>query len=144
MTPHLLILDDEPSLTMVISYMLQGMGWRVSVTNDPKEALTLLCTDGVDMFLTDYRMPQSNGLDVIEALRQSNPTMPVILMSGYALEIDRLVTERLGVFAILEKPFEQGHLVETLNRALTLLPPHSKSSMKQPPLKSPGGCSNAA
>jgi len=70
MTPHLLILDDEPSLTMVISYMLQGMGWRVSVTNDPKEALTLLCTDGVDMFLTDYRMPQCNGLAVIEELRQ--------------------------------------------------------------------------
>ncbi len=120
--PRLLILDDEAPVAEAISWIARSIGWQVSTTHDPQEAMALLRNNAADVFLTDYNMPQCNGLEVIENLRLGQSTMPVILMSGLTRTIDRSRAQRLGVLAVLEKPFDLHLLTDALKQALALIP----------------------
>ncbi len=111
---HLLCCDDQVSLTTALAYMLQKTAWRVSVTNDPMEAVAMIQKGDVDGFLVDYLMPRYNGLEVIERLRASHPSLPVILMTGFLWEVSRDQVKRLGVLEVLEKPVVLQSLLKAL------------------------------
>ena len=120
--PRLLVLDDQESLTVAISYMATSIGWEAVTTTEPEQALAWLKSMTVDVFLTDFRMPRCTGLDLIEALRISQPTLPAILMSACPWEIDTNRADKLNLLPILVKPFDQSVLEVALNRARALAP----------------------
>jgi signal transduction histidine kinase/CheY-like chemotaxis protein len=117
---HLMLVDDHPGMARVSAKLLETLGYRTSVFDDPREALQAfrLAPMRYDAVLTDLSMPQMSGEDFTRSLRELRPTLPVIVSSGMATELDRAQLDRLGVSAVLLKPWRLEEAVATLQRVL--------------------------
>jgi PAS domain S-box-containing protein len=117
---HLMLVDDHPGMARVSARLLETLGYRTTVFDDPREALKAF-TDaptGFDAVLTDLSMPQMSGEDFTRSLRALRPEVPVIVSSGMAAELDDATRQRLGISAVLVKPWRLEEAVAALQRAL--------------------------
>ncbi len=112
------IADDVPEIRKVACELLNSAGYQVHSAADGTELRNLARTRRLDLVLTDILMPESDGFEVIAALRETNPHVRIIAMSrgGHTTNArDCLrVARRLGADAILTKPFTGAQLVETI------------------------------
>lgn len=117
---HLMLVDDHPGMARVSARLLETLGYRTTVFDDPREALKAFSAspDGFDAVLTDLSMPQMSGEDFTSSLRQLRPQVPVIVSSGMASELDEETRQRLGIAAVLVKPWRLEEAVAALQRAL--------------------------
>ena len=118
-SPYLLVVDDEPSVCEFLSRALGESGYRVRTTTNPLEALRIVAETGPpDLLLTDLKMPIMEG-DVLAArMRQSDPDLPVLYLTGFA---DQLFRERHILWereAFLEKPSSVDGLLEAVSLLL--------------------------
>jgi PAS domain S-box-containing protein len=112
---RILLVDDDPLVSMNTSNMLVDLGHSVSEAPSGAEALQLLETNlQFDVVVTDYAMPGMNGLDLATKIKQIKPKLPIILASGYA-ELPPHITLD---FARLGKPYSQEDLAQALKAAL--------------------------
>ncbi len=81
---RVLIVDDEENILTLYKYMLTKEGYDVALANDGDEALRVAETFDPEIVLLDVMMPGINGLDVLHALKSSNPSLPVILHSAFS------------------------------------------------------------
>ena len=112
-----LVVDDEAPVRRFAVRVLQQDGFRVLEAADGLEALELLRSrpEELDVVVSDIVMPRMNGVELMEALSVSHPSLPVILMSGYAG--NELL--ELGIAApcsIVAKPFSQERLLAEVHR----------------------------
>lgn len=116
--PSILVVDDEASLRTTLAANLELDGFDVVEASDGVEALALARTRAFDLVLTDIRMPGMNGVDLFRAIRQLHPTVPVLLMTAFAVE--HLIQQALreGVYMVIPKPFDVEQLVHSLQAAL--------------------------
>lgn len=117
---HILIVDDERAVRRYVARILQQDGHTVYEAGDGDEALELLNSGTVpaELVVSDIVMPRLNGVELMKALAQTHPAVPVILMSAYA---DRELAE-MGVVApcgVLPKPFPAERLVQEVRRCLS-------------------------
>jgi len=111
----ILLVDDDPLVSMNTSNMLVDLGHSVSEAPSGAQALQLLETDlQFDVVVTDYAMPGMNGLDLATKIKQIKPKLPIVLTSGYA----ELPPEITFEFLRLGKPYSQDDLAEALKAAL--------------------------
>ncbi len=117
---HLMLVDDHPGMARVSAKLLETLGYRTTVFDDPREALTAFTAapSGFDAVLTDLSMPQMSGEEFTRSLRALRPTVPVIVSSGMATELDSDLLKSLGVAAVLLKPWRLEEAVATLQRVL--------------------------
>lgn len=117
---HLMLVDDHPGMARVSAKLLETLGYRTTVFDDPREALEVFRErpQGFDAVLTDLSMPQMSGEEFTRSLREVRPTLPVIVSSGLATQLDREALERLGIVAVLMKPWRLDEAVATLKRVL--------------------------
>jgi CheY-like chemotaxis protein len=104
----ILIVDDEPAVLFALSEALadRRRGVKVATATNGNEAVAILESEKVDLVVTDLRMPEMDGFELMAWLRRSFPHLPVIVMTAYVAE-----SARLGVgLDILEKPFDLGIL----------------------------------
>jgi DNA-binding NtrC family response regulator len=118
MNGRILVVDDEVSLQLTLVANLELEGFDVVGVNDAKEALEALAQQPFDLMVTDIRMPGMNGVELFDRVRELYPTMPVLLMTGFALEglIDRAVQH--GAYTVLPKPFDVDQMVRAISTAL--------------------------
>ena len=102
----ILVVDDEPMIRMNMRALLEDLGYRVAEAGNGREALACLGTVVPDLILTDLRMPQMGGLQLVEALRESIPDTPVIVVSGTGTLPEAVAAVRLGAWDYLSKPVE--------------------------------------
>lgn len=118
--PHVLILDDEEALRDFLKEVLTGEGYRVSTAGDWRTGLALLSKDPPDLVLTDLKLPDTTGLDVLEQVRRIDRRARCIVMSGYG-SIDLAVQAmKEGAVDFITKPFKPDVVVLTLRRVLEL------------------------
>lgn len=113
---RLLLVDDDPAFRNSLQEYLEGHGHAVETAENGREALTKLEQAGYDVVLTDYNMPEVNGLGVLQHVQQYHPFLPVVLMTGERssnVAVESFVA--LGAQACLFKPFELQQLEEILN-----------------------------
>ena len=105
-----LIVDDQEDVREFAAVHLETLGYQTIHAANGRTALDLLEAGGaaVDVLLVDYAMPGMSGVDVIRAIRQVRPDLPVVLMTGYA-DIGAL-SERLSHVVLLNKPFRLHEL----------------------------------
>jgi CheY-like chemotaxis protein len=117
---HLMLVDDHPGMARVSAKLLETLGFQTSVFDDPRAALAAFTeTPGrFDVVLTDLSMPQMSGEAFIAALRQVRATVPIIVSSGLANELDEAGRQRLGVDGVLVKPWRLEEAVGLLERLL--------------------------
>ncbi len=118
MNKTILVVDDEPNYRSLIEYHFDGAGWRIITAASGAEALDMLRFEKVDLVITDMKMPKMDGLDLVTELRKLLPAVPVIVMTGYALE-DRLKTAlSLEKLSHLFKPFSLDDLASLVTQAV--------------------------
>lgn len=117
---HLMLVDDHPGMARVSAKLLETLGYRTSVFDDPREALEAFraAPGGFDAVLTDLSMPQMSGEEFTRSLHALSATTPVIVSSGLASELDAEQIRRLGVAGVLMKPWRVEEAVATLKRVL--------------------------
>ena len=114
-----LVVDDETAVRRFAARVLQREGYQVVEATDGKEALETVRVGGVsfEVVVSDIVMPRLNGVELMQALSESHPTLPVILMSGYATA----ALSELGIAtpcSILTKPFPADRLLAEVQRCI--------------------------
>jgi DNA-binding response OmpR family regulator len=119
MPKKVLVVDDEPSITDLVSLILTEKGYEVSIANDGKQGLKQFESVEPDLVITDIVMPDMEGIEFIKALVKKKKDIPVIVMSGNIVGRKFLKTACLfGAKAALTKPFTTQELIETIDRIL--------------------------
>jgi DNA-binding NtrC family response regulator len=116
-----LIADDERNIQVTLSRALSMDGYAVEVASGGREALDKIAALPVDLVLMDVRMPDLDGLSVLEKARESRPDLPFVVMSGHG-SIDTVRSAfKLGAFDYLEKPItEKEKLLVAVRNALAM------------------------
>ena len=118
---RILIVDDEAAVRGVMQSILGRYGYSVLVAGDGEEALELLGQrhEAVDLVLLDLTMPKLSGRDTFKGIRQVAPGIPVIISSGYPIELDQFEKETgLLPEAFVKKPYEAGALARKVREVL--------------------------
>lgn len=113
----ILVIDDEPALREILSHVLTEAGHRVVTAGNGKEASKALATSAFDVVVTDVIMPEKDGMQVISEVRKKFPEVRIIAMSGGGhVSRDQYlkIAKGLGAHAILEKPFANQKLLDTI------------------------------
>jgi DNA-binding NtrC family response regulator len=120
MSHTILLVDDEERLADVVTVALEQLGFRVLMASNGADALKLLDAEGVDLVLTDLRMPVMNGQELLREVKRRQPNLPVVVMTAYSSVKDAVQVIKEGAFDYVSKPFEIDDLEKTLKNALRL------------------------
>ncbi|OGB06657.1 MAG: hypothetical protein A3E25_18580 [Burkholderiales bacterium RIFCSPHIGHO2_12_FULL_69_20] len=117
---HLLYVDDDPVMVLMVDGLLQQAGYRVSCIADPHQALARACAldDPIALVITDYNMPELSGLDIAIELQRARPGLPVVITTGYLTEPLRQQAQRAGVRQVLQKEYTLEQLAAVVHQAL--------------------------
>ena len=120
--PRVLLVDDEVALTHVGKRRLEALGYRVTVTTDPRRALTLFQEqpDSFDFIITDHYMPRLTGLELAKEIRRVRRHTPIALVSGYVAELDQRDIAAAGISVVLKKPATAQELARCAERCAEL------------------------
>ncbi len=104
---HILVVDDEASITALVGPVLHHLGYHARVCQSPEEALAAFnASPGeFDALLTDFSMPGMNGLELTAAIRAFRPDLPVVIMTGFLRAHDLAPLRDSGVHHLINKPF---------------------------------------
>jgi len=93
-----------------------GLDAEIITTNSPVEARDLILNRPVSLLVTDYLMPEFNGLQLVRTIRERGFLLPVLLLTGYCDEPELAANnERLKPFEIIVKPWDNEHLIRRIN-----------------------------
>jgi DNA-binding NtrC family response regulator len=115
--PSLLVVDDESGILDTLRILLRNEGFEVTTAQGGKAGLEQIRSGTHDIILSDVRMPQVSGLDILTAAREQDPMTPVILMTAQASLQSAIGAVNSGAFYYIQKPFSNDELVAILRRA---------------------------
>ncbi|HYW68966.1 MAG TPA: sigma-54 dependent transcriptional regulator, partial [bacterium] len=115
---RILIIDDEDSIRDYLSMMLEREGYEVSASESGKKALKLNTKKAYDVVITDIQLPGMTGLEILTALRESDPELPVIIITGHASQESAIEALNMGAFYYLLKPVSNEELKQVVRTAL--------------------------
>ncbi len=114
--PKVLIVDDEPHVVKSCTRMLQLAGFEAQGVTSGAEAIALYRQSPFDLVLTDLRMPDMDGLQVLTEIREYNPDASVVIFTAYGTKESVVEALRLGAREFLEKPLDAKQLIATVRR----------------------------
>ena len=114
----ILVVDDEEDFLWATDTMLQKAGYSVIQAKNGEKVLKLLEKDIPDLILMDYRLPNRNGLQVAADVKQRIPTVPIIMLTGYAEVGSAVEAMKIGVYDYVTKPVDIDDLLFTIKRCL--------------------------
>jgi CheY-like chemotaxis protein len=122
---RVMLVDDEPAIILFMTDFMELQGLTVEAFTDSEQALEKFrqAPESFDLLITDQAMPMINGLELVEQVRKSRPTLPVILCSGYSDRINAANAAAFGVYRFLDKPVSPEDLLAALAGALGLAEP---------------------
>ncbi|HXV91075.1 MAG TPA: sigma-54 dependent transcriptional regulator [Gemmatimonadales bacterium] len=115
--PTILVIDDESGILDALRILLRNEGFEVTTAQGGKSGLEALKGAAPDIVLTDVRMPQVGGIDILTAVRQQDPETPVILMTAQASLQSAIQAVNEGAFYYIQKPFSNDDLIAICRRA---------------------------
>ena len=114
---NILIVDDEPTIREACAEVAQQTGMKATTVSSAEEALEVLENSAVDIVLTDLMLQQTSGLELLKRVRDTNPTLPVIVLTQYGTIDSAVAATRLGAVDYVTKPFRIEELRARLERA---------------------------
>ncbi len=118
MTGKILVIDDEDIVRRSCSRTLSPLGYEVRLTQSSLDGLRMIDEEKFDLVLTDIKMPDMDGIEVLKQVRDKFPEMKVIIMTGYQSVENALKSVQLGAFDYIEKPFSPDALISSVSKAL--------------------------
>ncbi|MGM8215577.1 response regulator transcription factor [Bacillaceae bacterium W0354] len=118
MTRQILIVDDEQSITTLIDYNLTKAGFKTDVVHDGEAAIRKLRDHSYDLMVLDLMLPKINGLEVCQRLRESNYSLPIIMLTAKGEESDKIAGLDFGADDYITKPFSPKELIARIKAVL--------------------------
>jgi len=116
---RILIVDDEEVLRDVLDAVLRREGFEVAMAASGEEALSVLDEDdSIDLVILDIMLPGISGIDTLRAVRISNPSLPVIIITAFSSIDGAIEAMKHGAFHYIPKPFKNEEVILTVNKAL--------------------------
>jgi DNA-binding NtrC family response regulator len=115
--PSILVIDDESGILDTLRILLKNQGFEVTTAQGGKAGLEQLKASAPDIVLTDVRMPQVTGIDILQAVRDQDPETPVILMTAQASLQTAIQAVNEGAFYYIQKPFSNDDMLAICRRA---------------------------
>jgi DNA-binding NtrC family response regulator len=116
---RLLIVDDEPIVRDSLGKWFREEGYETAVAESASEALTLLAEGPRDLALVDIKMPGTDGIELQRRLREIDPSLTVIIMTGYASVETAVEALKNGAYDYVTKPFDPDDIAHTVRNALS-------------------------
>ena len=114
-----LLVDDEQEFTQVLSERMRSRGLQVVTAESGKAALKKAEEESFDAIILDMKMPGMDGIETLRRLREINPNLQVIMLTGQATLKAGIEATRLGALDFLEKPADLKQLMEKIQQAKT-------------------------
>ena len=118
-TARILAIDDQPVILDLISAMCHSLGYDPLTASSGEEGVKLAARTNFDIVLTDLAMPGMSGLDVARRIRQINPRIPIVLVTGWEANLSRIELEASGITEVLYKPFRIEQLTEIIQSLIS-------------------------
>src|SRR3954468_10569521 len=115
--PSVLVVDDESGILDSLNILLRNEGFAPQLAHGGKAGLDCIRDANPDIVLTDIRMPNVTGVEILAAARESDPDVPVILMTAQATLQSAMQAVNEGAFYYIQKPFRNDELIAILKRA---------------------------
>ena len=115
---QILVADDEANLRRLISAQLQQEGFEVHTVADGKEAIGLLKEHHIDAVISDLRMPNVDGLQLLRHCQENYPELPVILITAFGTVETAVEAMRFGAFDFISKPFDRTEMHNVVTKAV--------------------------
>ncbi len=115
---RILLIDDEEVVRETLKINLESLGYEVFAAKDSEEGLNLFREKSFDLIILDMIMPRMNGKELFKLLKETDPAVKVILISGYCQEEDVIEMQSLGLSGILHKPVTRAELSSLVFRVL--------------------------
>ena len=116
--PHVLALDDDPSIRSLIDDYLSANELRVTTVATGRDLAEAMARDTVDMVILDLRLPGEDGMHIARRLREEQPLMPILMLTGRIDEADRVMGLELGADDYFTKPFSPRELLARVRALL--------------------------
>ncbi|WP_394847248.1 response regulator transcription factor [Pendulispora brunnea] len=113
-----LVVEDDHSIALGLRINLESEGYTVFLADDGERGLELAQGEEPDLVILDIMLPKMNGLEVLQAIRRSGRTMPIILLSARTAEMDKVTGLELGAEDYVAKPFSLAELLARVRAAL--------------------------
>lgn len=117
---QVMIIDDEQEILDIIKDMLQDSNINAHCYTNPHLAIEEFKTIAPDIILTDMKMPQMSGLEVLKKIKALDPDTPVLYLSANLDKKTLIESINLGIYAALEKPFKESHVISTITSAIKI------------------------
>ncbi|ABS25226.1 sigma-54 dependent transcriptional regulator [Anaeromyxobacter sp. Fw109-5] len=113
---RVLLVDDEPSVRVALKELVEARGWEPLLARSGAEALDLV--DRADAVVTDFSMPEMDGMTLLRAVRERDASLPVILLTAHGSERLAVRAIKAGAYEYVTKPFDVDEMLVALERAL--------------------------
>ena len=120
MQHRIVIVDNEVRLAEVLAAALAHIGYRTEAFGNAKEALEAIDKEAADLVISDMRMPEMSGRELLHEIKKRSPDVPVIIMTAYTSVRDAVELVKEGAFDYVSKPFETDDIATAVARALKL------------------------
>ncbi|MFH1981349.1 MAG: response regulator [Pseudomonadota bacterium] len=135
MSEKILLVDDEKDFLDVMSERIEARGMEVSTADSAQKALEQVATGGFDAIILDLMMPGMDGLQTLKAIKEKNPDLQVILLTGHATVEKGIEAMKLGAMDFVEKPADLDKLTGIIKKAharkMVIVEKNMEEKMKQ-------------
>ena len=118
MKPRVLIIDDEDAVRSSLKMIFEYEGYETLQAANGAVGLKLAEQEAPDLVFLDVRMPQLDGLDVLKRLKEKDPALPVVILSGHGTVKTAVEAVKLGAFDFIEKPPDSERILIAARNAL--------------------------
>jgi two-component system response regulator AtoC len=116
-TKRVLIIDDEENMLHMLKTILSKEGYEIELARNGREGLVKVASSKFDIVLCDLRMPEMDGMDFLEGLKDKNFEKTIIMMSAYGTIDNALEAMKKGAYDYISKPFKPDEIILTLKKA---------------------------
>ena len=115
---HILLVDDEDGMRRLLSRVLSREGYETTAVSNGAEALRHVANDRFDLVVTDIKMPEMDGLELLRELKEFEPSLPIIVITAYGTVENAVEALRAGAYDYIAKPFETDEIKLTVAKVL--------------------------
>lgn len=132
---NVLLIDDEEQFLEVLGDRLEARGLKVNTATSGENAITMIDDKNFDAIILDLAMPGIDGIETLKLLKEKNPDLEIIMLTGHATVEKGIAAMKLGAEDFLEKPVDLGVLLERIseakNKRILILEEKSQEAIKK-------------
>jgi DNA-binding NtrC family response regulator len=117
MTERVLLVDDEEDFLEIMSERMKARDIEVTTSTSAREALDMIARESYDAVIMDFMMPEMNGIEALKVIKEKNPEMQIILLTGHATVEKTVEAMKAGAMDLMEKPADLDALATKIKDA---------------------------